>query len=47
MSLIMEPFIKANGQKKDFVTVGVSKSGRTVASMRATGKTIWPMDGVG
>jgi hypothetical protein len=46
MSLIMEPFIKANGLKKDFGMAGVSKFGRTAVSMRAIGKTIWPTEEV-
>ena len=42
MSLITEQFTKDSGPRKVSVMARVFKSGRTVASMRVTGKTIWP-----
>ena len=42
MSLITEQFTKVSGPRKASVMVREFKSGRTVASMRATGRTTWP-----
>ena len=46
MSSIMEQFTKGSGQRKVYAMVRVFKSGRMVASMRATGRTTWQTAGV-
>jgi hypothetical protein len=40
----MEQFTRASGRKRALDMERVSRSGRTAASMRATGRMTWPME---